>query len=72
MAPKFGVDLRQYISLQGKRAPGKLTEPKRVIAFRVLGGATSRDTPFSEQYFLGGADSLRGSTRTGSGATICC
>jgi outer membrane protein insertion porin family len=59
-APKFGVDLRQYISLQGKRAPGKLTEPKRIIAFRVLGGATSRDTPFSEQYFLGGADSLRG------------
>ncbi len=59
-AAKLGVDFRQYISLQGKRAPGKLTEPKRIIAFRLMGGATARDTPFSEQYFLGGADTLRG------------
>ncbi len=57
--PKFGADLRRYISLQGPRRKS-ITEPKRTLAFRVLLGVTATNTPFSEQYFLGGADSLRG------------
>ncbi|MEO7715004.1 MAG: BamA/TamA family outer membrane protein [Capsulimonas sp.] len=57
---KLGVDLRQYISLQGPRKPGDFREPKRVIAVRLLLGATNKNVPFFEQYFLGGADSLRG------------
>ena len=57
--PKFGVDLRRYISLQGPRRKS-FNEPKRVLALRLLGGITSAQIPFSEEYFLGGADSLRG------------
>ncbi len=57
--PKFGIDLRRYISLQGPRRKS-FNEPKRVLALRLLGGITSAQIPFSEEYFLGGADSLRG------------
>jgi outer membrane protein insertion porin family len=59
-SPKLGLDLRQYFSLQGKRSIDKLNEPKRVIAIRFMAGVTKTSTPFSEQYFLGGADNLRG------------
>ena len=57
---KFGLDLRRYISLQGPRKPGNFNQPKRVLATRLLIGTTSKNVPFFEQYFLGGADSLRG------------
>jgi outer membrane protein insertion porin family len=57
---KTGIDLRRYISLQGPRKLGDYREPKKVFAVRLLLGATNRDTPFFEQYFIGGADSLRG------------
>ncbi len=57
---KLGVDLRQYISLQGPRRPDNIKEPKRVLAVRLLLGTTNKNIPFFEQYFLGGADSLRG------------
>ncbi len=57
---KLGVDLRRYMSLQGPRKPGSFNQPKRVLATRVLIGTTSKNIPFFEQYFLGGADSLRG------------
>jgi outer membrane protein insertion porin family len=57
--PKVAIDFRDYISLQGPRRKS-ITEPKIVFAVRLLGGFTSTQTPFSEQYFLGGADSLRG------------
>ena len=57
---KFGVDLRRYISLQGPRKVGSITQPKNVFAIRLLMGVTNSDIPFFEQYFLGGADSLRG------------
>jgi outer membrane protein insertion porin family len=59
-APKIGLDLRQYFSLQGPRAIDKMNEPKKVIAVRFMAGVTSTSTPFSEQYFLGGSDNLRG------------
>jgi len=57
---KFGGDFRQYISLNGRRKSGNFNQPKRVLATRLLIGATARNIPFFEQYFLGGADSLRG------------
>jgi len=57
---KLGIDLRRYVSLQGPRKPGNFNQPKRVLATRLLIGTTSKNVPFFEQYFLGGADSLRG------------
>ena len=57
---KLGLDLRRYISLQGPRKAGNFNQPKRVLATRLLIGTTSKNVPFFEQYFLGGADSLRG------------
>ena len=57
---KFGLDLRRYNSLQGPRKAGNFNQPKRVLATRILLGTTARNVPFFEQYFLGGADSLRG------------
>jgi len=57
---KLGIDLRQYMSLQGPRKPGNFNQPKRVLATRLLIGTTAKNIPFFEQYFLGGADSLRG------------
>ena len=57
---KLGLDLRRYTSLQGPRKAGNYNQPKRVLATRLLIGATAKNIPFFEQYFLGGADSLRG------------
>ena len=57
---KLGLDLRRYTSLQGPRKAGNFNQPKRVLATRLLIGATAKNVPFFEQYFLGGADSLRG------------
>ena len=57
---KLGIDLRRYISLNGRRKPGNFNQPKRVLATRLLIGATAKNIPFFESYFLGGADSLRG------------
>lgn len=57
---KLGLDLRRYISLEGPRKAGNFNQPKRVLATRLLIGATAKNIPFFEQYFLGGADSLRG------------
>ena len=57
---KLGLDLRQYSSLEGPRKPGNFNQPKRVLATRLLIGATAKNIPFFEQYFIGGADSLRG------------
>ena len=57
---KLGLDLRRYTSLQGPRKAGNFNQPKRVLATRLLIGATAKNIPFFEQYFLGGADSLRG------------
>ena len=57
---KFGLDLRRYISLQGPRKLGDVKSAKKVLALRMLLGTTNKDIPFFEQYFIGGADSLRG------------
>lgn len=56
---KISIDLRRYISLQGPRKPNDFTSPKKVVAVRLLLGVADSQIPFFEQYFIGGADSLR-------------
>jgi outer membrane protein insertion porin family len=55
---KVSTDLRMYISPQGRRL--KPTDSRQVFAFRLLMGTSSGRLPFSEQFFVGGAESLRG------------
>ncbi len=55
---KYSIDVRRYISKGGPRKD--FNEKRKRIAVRVMGGAISGLVPFSEQYFVGGAESLRG------------
>jgi outer membrane protein insertion porin family len=56
---KAGIDLREYFNLSGTRrvTPG---EAKPVLATRLLLGSAAGNIAFAEQYFVGGADTLRG------------
>ena len=56
---KATIDVRRYFT-RDKARRRVLTEPRRVLATRVTGGSVAGDVPFFEQYFVGGADSLRG------------
>jgi outer membrane protein insertion porin family len=56
---KANLDVRNYLSLSGPRRTS-IREPKRVLATRVLFGAAGGNIGFGEQYFVGGADTLRG------------
>jgi outer membrane protein insertion porin family len=51
-------EARQYVSLAGKRK--RLDEPKSTLALRTSLGISGGRLPFSEQFFLGGPESLRG------------
>ncbi|MBX3118525.1 MAG: BamA/TamA family outer membrane protein [Fimbriimonadaceae bacterium] len=55
---KTSLEYRKYWSPQPART--KLDDPRRVVAFRARLGAISGEVPFFEQFFAGGADSLRG------------
>jgi outer membrane protein insertion porin family len=55
---KGSLEWRQYFSLQGKRK--KLDQEKSAIAMRVQLGAATGTLPFFEQFFVGGAETLRG------------
>jgi len=57
---KNTLEARQYYSLQGPRPRNKPDEDKRSVALRLMLGGIGGQVPFSEQYFLGGAESLRG------------
>ncbi|MCX6381355.1 MAG: BamA/TamA family outer membrane protein [Armatimonadetes bacterium] len=52
------IELRNYIPLAGKRK--KLDESKTTLALRTQLGYSAGKLPFSEQFFLGGPESLRG------------
>lgn len=54
---KYSADLREYFSKGG--AP-KLNERRKVLAVRCTTGGISGNVPFFEQYFVGGAETLRG------------
>ncbi len=55
---KGSLEWRQYFSLQGRRK--HLTDEKSAIAVRFLAGSALGTLPFFEQFFVGGAETLRG------------
>jgi outer membrane protein insertion porin family len=55
---RYGVDARRYFSPQGRRVNPK--DRRTVFAFRLMSGSSGGTLPFSEQWFMGGAESLRG------------
>lgn len=56
---KPALDYRRYLALKPRKT---LNAPTEVLAFRVKGGTASGPLSFFDQYFVGGADSLRGYT----------
>ncbi len=55
---RFGIDARRYISTKGRRLNPK--DKRTVFAFRMLAGTSNGTLPFSELYYVGGAETLRG------------
>ena len=56
---KFSIDARRYIRVD-KTPRVNLKDPRRTLALRLLVGTATGNIGFSEQYFVGGADTLRG------------
>ena len=54
------LEYRTYWSPQAARTGREIDAPRRVVAFRARYGYISGKSPFSEQFFMGGSDSLRG------------
>ena len=57
---KSSVEARQFFNLQKARRRDKPDEEKTSLALRMLVGASNGTLPFFEQYFVGGAETLRG------------
>jgi outer membrane protein insertion porin family len=60
---KYVADLRRYVPLKPHRATNPAERQREripVLALRLMTGMSSGRLPFFEQFFLGGADSLRG------------
>lgn len=55
---KSSFDSRRYFSTKGRRKSPK--DKRTVFALRLMMGGSTGTLPFSEQYFVGGAESLRG------------
>ncbi len=55
---KLSLDTRTYFSPKGRRVSPK--EKRTVFALRLMAGSANGKLPFSEQFFVGGAESLRG------------
>lgn len=55
---KYSIDYRRYFSKGGPQK--EVGENRRVLATRLMIGSISGEIPFFEQYFVGGAESLRG------------
>lgn len=55
---KYSIDLRRYFSRGGERKD--ITEQRPRLALRVMAGGLTGKVPFFEQYFVGGAETLRG------------
>jgi len=55
---KYSIDYRRYFSRGGPQK--ELGENRRVLALRFMAGSISGEIPFFEQYFVGGAETLRG------------
>ena len=57
---KLTFDYRKYFSSGPPRKPEEFDEPRRVVAARVFAGHIVGDVPFTEQFFIGGANGVRG------------
>lgn len=57
---KTTAEYRAYWSPDGKRDREASDYPSRVFALRVRYGSIYGDAPFSEQFFVGGTDTVRG------------
>jgi outer membrane protein insertion porin family len=57
---KFNFEFRKYITDQPARTAQTLDAPRRVLAFRLFYGTITGKTPFFEQYFAGGSETVRG------------
>lgn len=57
---KFSAEYRQYFTNGKPRPLDELDAPRKVLAFRARASTIAGPVPFSEQYFAGGADTVRG------------
>ncbi|AIE85175.1 surface antigen (D15) [Fimbriimonas ginsengisoli Gsoil 348] len=57
---RTNLEFRKYFTDQGKLTPKDLDAAKRVLALRAKVGSIQGTVPFFEQFFAGGADTLRG------------
>lgn len=57
---KGSMEFREYLPLRGARKPNKMDEDKPALAMRLVLGSSAGTLPFFEQFFVGGAESLRG------------
>lgn len=57
---KYSADFRAYFTNQPPRSINQLDAPRRVLAFQLYYGGISGKVPFFEQYFAGGAETIRG------------
>lgn len=57
---KYSAEYRRYFTNQPPRQINQLDAPRRVLALRVMYGSISGKTPFFEQYFAGGSETIRG------------
>ncbi len=57
---KSTAEYRSYWSDQKPRGRNELDASRRVLAFRARYGIVSGDVPFFEQFFMGGASTIRG------------
>ncbi len=57
---KSSLEARQFFNLQKPRRRDKPDEERTSLALRGLLGASNGTLPFFEQYFVGGAETLRG------------
>jgi outer membrane protein insertion porin family len=57
---KYSAEFKKYISAGPKRDISHLDAPRKVLAFRAFYGSISGKTPFFEQYFAGGPESVHG------------
>lgn len=57
---KSTIEWQHFINLQAPRRPGHPDDERRSLAFRFQAGSSMGTLPFTEQFFVGGDDTLRG------------
>lgn len=57
---RINTEYRSYWSPQKARTSREMDAPRRVLALRMRAGTITGKVPFFEQFFVGGAESLRG------------